>query len=304
MSGLKRWMLSVVIILVACRPVDEAHPPLPSPQINIETAAPSPITPTFPPSENEAVSNITVYVQEIFAHGQTLGNRPNVISKVGDSITVSKSYLHPFGVGNYDLYQYAHLETVVERFRGGYARTDNAFANKSLAAGVGWTSFHLLSTDYTDLSACLPTETPLLCEYRIVKPSIAIIMLGTNDVGILNASDYAANLEKIVQISIERGIIPILSTMPPRQNYDQLVGQFNSLMRQIAQHHRIPLLNYHGAMEQLPQRGLGNDGVHPSSPPGNFSQSAHFTPQNLQYGYTIRNLTTLQALDALLKWLD
>jgi len=41
-------------------------------------------------------------------------------------------------------------------------------------------------------------------------------------------------------------------------------------------------------------RPAASDGVHPSAAPN----SADFTPENLQYGMTVRNLTALQALDA------
>ena len=40
---------------------------------------------------------------------------------------------------------------------------------------------------------------------------------------------------------------------------------------------------------------LGPDGIHPSAAPN----CADLTPDNLQFGYTGRNLTALQALDAL-----
>jgi hypothetical protein len=39
---------------------------------------------------------------------------------------------------------------------------------------------------------------------------------------------------------------------------------------------------------------LSSDGVHPSYV---TSHAADFTPEYLQYGYTVRNLTALQALD-------
>jgi hypothetical protein len=40
---------------------------------------------------------------------------------------------------------------------------------------------------------------------------------------------------------------------------------------------------------------MGPDGVHPSWAPN----AADFTPENLQYGSTVRNLTALMVLDAL-----
>jgi hypothetical protein len=43
------------------------------------------------------------------------------------------------------------------------------------------------------------------------------------------------------------------------------------------------------------------DGVHPSPAPA--GHNADFQPQYLGYGYTIRNLTALQALDAVWRYL-
>jgi hypothetical protein len=51
-------------------------------------------------------------------------------------------------------------------------------------------------------------------------------------------------------------------------------------------------------MLSLPNNGLSDDGIHPSWPPGEYSDAARFTGNNLQYGYTVRNFTALQALDA------
>ena len=50
-------------------------------------------------------------------------------------------------------------------------------------------------------------------------------------------------------------------------------------------------------MENAPNEGMSKDGLHPSFPPD--SGAARFTAENLQYGYTIRNLSALQVLDVL-----
>ena len=59
--------------------------------------------------------------------------------------------------------------------------------------------------------------------------------------------------------------------------------------------------NFGGAIDALENNGL-SDGIHPSSPPGNgpddFAAAADFTAENLRYGYTVRNLTALQVLNA------
>ncbi len=270
-------------------------PPTPLPQAAqavAQSAAPPPAS---------YVSGITETARQIFQLGQARGNRAGVFSKVGDSITVATYVLYPFGWNAYDLRQYSAYEAVIDFFSSADARGGrNSFANISLAANNGWSTTSVLSPASADLSACNPGESPLYCEYRLVRPSIALIMLGTNDVGLMTPQEYAANLARIVQISRDMGVIPCLSTIPNRTGYELVVDQFNQIIRETARQFDIPLVDYYAAMQSLPNQGLSWDGVHPSWPPGDdYNMSAHFTPANLNYGYTIRNLTALQALDAI-----
>src|SRR5205814_7106913 len=85
------------------------------------------------------ISGITVHAREIFLKGKQLGNRANVFSRVGDSITYSPYFLTPFGVGQFDLGQYrAELTPVLQYFGQANARDGNSFASSPLAAGNGW----------------------------------------------------------------------------------------------------------------------------------------------------------------------
>jgi len=59
----------------------------------------------------------------------------------------------------------------------------------------------------------------------------------------------------------------------------------------------VPLVDLRTAVEGLPNRGCLPDGFHYNSPPD--GRTAVFDPEHLRYGYTMRNLTALQALDAL-----
>jgi hypothetical protein len=76
------------------------------------------------------------------------------------------------------------------------------------------------------------------------------------------------------------------------------VEALNTILYNLALEYQIPFVDYWSALVSLPNRGLSSDGVHPSVGPA----SADFTPANLQYGMTARNLTTLQALDAVWRW--
>ncbi len=262
-------------------------------------AAPAP-GPAHPPTLPDVVANISANARQIFRQGQTFGNRANVFSKVGDSITAVSYFLNPIGWGNYDLGSYSYLGPVVDFYRSGVARDgQNSFSNRSFAAENGWTTESVLTpgnrpSDTPD--DCLPGEVPLVCELRVVRPAVALIMLGTNDVTYLPIDLYRANLSRIVETCIGMGVIPVLSTLPNRGGLEGQVAAFNDVIVQLAYGYDVPLWDYAAAMRVLPDGGLSGDWVHPNAPPGDLV--AYFTPANLYYGYTVRNLTALQVLDA------
>lgn len=258
---------------------------------------PPTIEPTDAPMQPSSyILGITPSVREIFVRGQQLGNRADVFSKVGDSITVGTYFLYPVGWGAYNLRDYGYLGGIVGHFSAANARDGNSFSNHSLAADNGWTSSQILDPARAHPQLCASGETPLECEYRVVRPSVALIMIGTNDLTQLSSGTFSANLDRIIEISLARGVIPAVSTIPPRAGFP--ADEFNRAIRGAASRYSIPLWDYGAAMAQLPNSGLSNDGVHPSWPPGDFALAADFTAVNLRYGYTLRNLMALQMLDA------
>lgn len=261
---------------------------------------PTPATPAETPLSSAPSSDTFYRARQIFLHGQSLGNRPDVFSKVGDSITATPLFLNPVGAGNLDLYTYTYLQPVVTFFSQTTARDHNSFANSSLAAWPGWTSFDLLDPARASPEVCRTGESPLLCEYRVTRPALALIMIGTNDVkrGTDNVT-YRANLESIVQLSINMGVIPILSTIPDFPGSTTRVGELNTIIASVATENGLPIWNYWAMMRDLPNQGISADQVHPSAPPN--GETGIFTLDNLQYGYTMRNLSALMILDELWK---
>jgi hypothetical protein len=104
-------------------------------------------------------------------------------------------------------------------------------------------------------------------------------------------------MERVVADTLSRHIIPVLCTIPPfhRTGYEGRGRELNSIIAAVAQEYDIPLLDYWMTLQNLPNEGLGPDGVHPSSAP----DPVDFTADNLLYGNTVHNLTALQALDAI-----
>ena len=243
--------------------------------------------------------DVQAHIAQVYAFGQARGNHPDVFAKVGDSITVNILTLNPIGDGIYDLGEYAYLEGVIDFYRGGETRDGhNSFNETPLAAEIGWTTYGVLDPAENDPDYCRVGESPLMCEYRLLKPSISIIMLGTNDVGILEEEHYRNNLNLIVNLSEGEGVIPILTTIPLRDGFEERSQIFNRIVMEVAQQHAIPLVDYGGAMLALGRDGFDEDNVHPSVPPKGYEGAADFREFNLRYGYVLRNLTALQMLDA------
>jgi hypothetical protein len=277
----------LLLFLIGCNlaPVNSQS----EPTILIETSVPS--SPTNEPASSSRLQlseDVAQNVREIFARGQVFGNQPNVFAKVGDSITVSRHFLYAFGLGSYNLGEYNDLQAVVDFYSYAMARDNNSFANSSLAAGEGWAAWGVLDSSMA-ADSC-GGYNPLECEYRNLRPSVALIMYGTNDVGYRSESDYYQDLSEIVRITMDRGIVPVLSTIPNRPDD--------------ATENLLPVMDFYGATINLPNYGLTFDNVHPSAPSYEQGGAAAFLPANLEYGYTQRNLLALEALQAIMFALD
>jgi hypothetical protein len=266
--------------------------------------APTPRATTDAPAQGYAgyVSGISPHARQIFQQGQRLGNRPNVFSKVGDSITASPLFLSPIGVDQYNLRSYTELQGVIDFYTASNARgNDNSFYNTSLAAKVSWRAQSVLSPDQADSIFCNAGETPLACEYRLVRPSVALIMLGTNDVPLTADVTFEFYMRQVVQVSLDSGVIPVLSTIPPlfRPGLEGRAEQLNAIIVRLAREYDIPLWDYWSALQGLPNSGMASDGVHPDWAPA--GHNADFAAEYMQYGTVVRNLTALYALDAIWK---
>jgi hypothetical protein len=246
----------------------------------------------------ELSPEVEANVRRIFLLGQGSGNHADVFSKVGDSITVAPHAYAPIASDNFNAGNFYYLQDTVDHFLGGEARTGNPFVNESLAATIGWSSAAVLMPRYANTDYCLANESPLECEYRLNRPAFALIMFGTNDVGFMAQDSFYGSMERIVQISLEQNIIPILSTIPPRRDFENQSEAFNGVIERITERYNIPLWDYGSAMRALPENGLDLDGVHPSIPAMGIRGAADFRTHNLGSGYVIRNLTALQILDA------
>jgi hypothetical protein len=156
-----------------------------------------------------------------------------------------------------------------------------------------------LDSTWSDPQVCKAGESPLACEYRTHKPSIAIIMFGTNDVTYTAPDAFNFYLRTIVNQTLDAQVLPVLSTFPTRPEDPTKSLLLNRVVVKVATEYDVPLINLSRALEPLPHHGVDPaDTIHLSVPAD--KRVDIFDAAHLQAGFTVRNLVTLQALEAVL----
>jgi hypothetical protein len=230
---------------------------------------------------------ISSRVREIYQRGLELGNNPHVFARIGDCASAAPAFLVGFD-GNYNLGDYASLQPAIDYFKGSFKRP-------SLAAKAGLNSAGLLTTLWTG-EQCLKNETLLDCQYRLDRPSFALIAIGTNEAYYVkvNPGSFEHNMRLILDDTISQGIVPVLGTKADDVEGD---GSINATIARLAMEYELPLWNFWLAAQPLPNHGMVEP-EHLSSV--SYSNFTDFTiPNSLEYGMQVRNLTALQMLNFL-----
>jgi GDSL-like Lipase/Acylhydrolase family len=247
------------------------------------------------------------HLEKVVMRGERLGNRPGVFAKIGDSITASPSFLQALACRRPQLGEWSELRGTVEFFGGtsvprgseeAECAVSNSYSRVGVAAVPGWRAVDALApVELPPECAGLPAVS---CELRLLRPSVALIMFGTNDLTDFSAVGFRRDLARVARLVAGAGTIPVLSTIPPRPRFSGRVARFNAEIVALAENRGLPLWNYWRQMAApwVPAQGLGEDGVHPSAlcPP---CTAIDFRPEGLQQGYALRNLGALRVLDRL-----
>jgi len=194
-------------------------------------------------------------MHQVYERGRIRGRNPAVVTRVGDSLLNSDWYLLPMRQTNYRLGMFNFLEPDI-RFFGPNMRW-------SVAVQRGLSTYSVHDSLHAG-RGCLPNETPLLCEYRTANPIAAFIMFGPNDLVINAPEDYRQNMARIVEVSFEQGVIPVLMTFSshPRHRFYARSLQYNNIIADLAEQYQVPLINVWLAARHLPEYGLEQDLVH------------------------------------------
>ena len=231
--------------------------------------------------------SVEAHVLEIRA--QNPDRRDDVFSKMGGSSVASKAFLHCFATPYVDLGDHGDLARTLEYFQAGPA---SSFDRQSEAAGVSWNLKYVLGGRPANFRE----------ELRATQARWALILFGANDAQNENERVYLERLIYLVEALEEMGVVPILGAALPRRNAskDRWIQRFNRITEAVAEHWSLPFIDYHGALSALPKKGLAADGMHPNVlAPGGLRAACQLTEKGLRYGNNLRNLLTLQMLDAL-----
>jgi hypothetical protein len=248
---------------------------------------------TIKPSDNQSNVNewsnypvipdvISQKTIDIFKNGQKLNNDPRVFSVVGDCDSSPSWFLGDFDRGGdyYSLGKYRELEEVISEFKGSFDRN-------SMAVRKGFNTASVLSPFLADPDGCKTGESPLDCEIRRNNPSIVFVLLGSNDK--YNLDKFEIYLRQILDRLISKGIVPILATKADNIEGNNII---NAIISKLAVEYDIPLWNFWRVVQELPDKGLQQDGTHLTWEHNNFND-----PIAMKNAWPWRNLTALQMLD-------
>lgn len=208
--------------------------------------------------------------------------------KVGDSMSHSPDFLRCFDGGTVDLGERGGLASTIEYFMEGNADGASPYARASESAFNGANGELMLAG----------APSPLDRELAAYPARFGVVMLGTNDVRRGRPLDaFARELWTIADRLLDAGRIPLISTIPPNTGdawADAAIPRFNLAIRGIAQGRQVPFVDLHRAVGALPNRGMGDDGMHLSVDP---TGACVWSATGLEHGYNTRNLVTIEMLN-------
>jgi hypothetical protein len=228
-------------------------------------------------------STMSEHARAIYQQGLLAGNDPRHFSKIGDCQNINTYFLalyddpSAYTLGD----EYSALQGTIDQFSGMWSRD-------SISVKGGFNVANIFNPWFNNKELCGSNETPIDCELRVNKPSIVLISMEAWWNG--DPARYATYYRRIVETVLAYNALPILATKA-----DNLEGnhEINRSIVQIAYEYDVPVWNFWRAVQDIPEHGLEEDGFHITHGINDFSN-----PDNLERAWPLRNLTALQAINA------
>ena len=146
-----------------------------------------------------------------------------------------------------------------------------------------------------------------------LNPEAAVLLFGTNDLGLLDAKEYESKTRAVVERCLKNGTVVVLTTLPPRGGMLEKSRPFADVQRRGAVAYQLPLADYQaeilrrrptdwdGSLPQFKADAadvyqvptlIAGAGVHPSNPARHADYSDDALSKN---GFQLRNVLTMRA---------
>jgi hypothetical protein len=228
--------------------------------------------------------------------------RPGVVLHVGDSITHANPYGQwaRSGAGRTadDRAALSWMHAGADDDTDGWwlARVDHPDGGRSYTARGGIRADEMLAGG----KGGMPSLGALIERYR---PQVVVLMLGTNDASAgRDVAAFRADMEKAVDQMLARGVVVILSTIPPHPGSPALARSCNEALRSLARARSLPLIDYE--REILKRRPddwdgtlLGKGDVHPTADRAGVTPTSTPSAENLpESGYLLRGWLSVRKI--------
>lgn len=234
-------------------------------------------------------SGISDKARDILRQGLLSGYDPHSFSKIGDCYASTSWFIADFDLGK----QYYNLGPFESDFAPVIEYYQGSFGTHSLAARPGFTAASLLSPSWinnTTAVSCDAYANPLDCELAAQNSLFAIFSIGTNDA--FNPALFKENMREAIETAIAQHRLPILITKADDIEGGHLINQD---IADLAVEYDLPIVNFWAAVQDLPHKGLQQDGVHLTFYKNDFND-----PRAYDAGWTFRNISTLYMLQLLM----
>lgn len=275
-------------------PLFELDPAFPEPPV-IFLPAPPHDEEMEPPTLDPGAGMHSALTAEAIASLRSIASRDPALreyafAKIGDSHSVSSSFLQCFAEGGFDLGLHTHLLPAIGYFGVAAHEGVCSLGRESVATVAGIGAWGLMRDD------------PSLVEQELeaMRARFAVVMVGTNDACQGRVHNYVDNMLDMFDLLTRRGVIPLVSTLPPMADDRHLhVRRFNAMLKAMVSLYGLPLVDLYEAMLPLPYMGLRSDGVHLSVDwnRGGGMAACTMSGSGLAYGAHVRNLLTLEQLE-------
>lgn len=234
------------------------------PQLSLSTSRPTPIlTATALPVEETTVvshlpaemweswpilpQSVSDSLREVYRRGMANGNSSTAFSVLGDCQSEPDVFMgvydrDPAAVQSLP----ANLQETVAQFQGSFDRYSPTVKGGTTEGALLWTMWN------ENLEGkCTAIETPLDCELRVQRPSIAFVHVGTHW-----ETRNEHYLTIIIEKLLENGTVPIIVTKADNLELDERVN--NNLAR-LAEKYDLPMWNFWASVQDLPRHGFAKD---------------------------------------------